>query len=136
MSVMFFGADDLGNVAAFLLSSAFQPTKAAIDQVAKDLATISKGNAQAFNAQYAHLGENVKPIASGEILRDLSARDFHTFNRSEAKSTLQLLAYNCVDNNGKEYHARGHHVAMARIMNLAFSRVCDAQEARWNEAHR
>lgn len=121
MSVAFFNASELSNVASYLSSGPFG-SKETAREVAKELAAYSVGNAWAYNRQY---GESVEPVSAADILRGVSLM---RFDRERARGTLRLLSYNGATNAGREISLPGYFEALASLMSLALSRVSDELE--------
>lgn len=118
MSVMLFGADDLGNVAAFLACTQFR-TEEMVRSLVEDLAAYSVGNTWAFNRQYR---EQREPVSVADILK---ATNLRRFNREQARTTLHLLAYNGATNAGTEIALAGYFEALTRILSSGVGRLLE-----------
>lgn len=122
MSVIFFGAEELGNVASYLVATRYSREEQHAE-VAKWLAEYSVGNAWAFDQQYR---ETTEPISVEEIRKRINPL---RFDRASARSTLRLLTYNGITNAGREIRLAGYFEAVGNIMTLAYGRLADELEA-------
>lgn len=123
MSVAFFGAEELVNVARYLTSSEWSSDEFT-EQVCRDLAQYSIANAWAFNRQYR---EDAAPVTYQEIAVPVRS-DAPMFEPARARSTLGLLSYNAVTNAGNEYEGDAYAWALKRLMTAAHSRACEEIE--------
>lgn len=94
MSVIFFGADEIGNVLAFVAHQNHM-TEASRIEFAKALALVSRVNARAYTERYRHLGERAKGLTAKEILAASRGTLARASNVEQAIGTIQLLRYNC-----------------------------------------
>lgn len=122
MSVIFFGAEELGNVASYLTATRHSNDEHRAE-VARWLAEYSVGNAWAFERQYREMAD---PVSVEEIRKRINPL---RFNRDSARTTLRLLAYNGITNAGQEIRLAGYFEALANIMILAYGRLADELEA-------
>lgn len=122
MSVIFFGAEALGNVASYLVATRYSREEQHT-AVAGWLAEYSVGNAWAFEQQYR---EKTEPVSVEEIRKAINPL---RFDRNQARSTLRLLAYNGITNAGREIRLAGYFQALGNIMTLAYGRLADEVEA-------
>jgi hypothetical protein len=101
MSVIFYEAKELGNVAAAAVGGSMASTdgKAAVQRWSEVLAEVSAANAKAFAHTYSDLAE---PATAEEILRAATdPRNYMIYKT--AVRTLQGLAYNCMANDGTDF---------------------------------
>jgi hypothetical protein len=98
MSVIFYEARELGNLAAAAVGGSLASTdgKADVRRWSEVLARVSACNANAFIRTY---NEPTEPATAEEILREAIAPGNYTM-RDAATRTLGGLPYNCVANNG------------------------------------
>lgn len=122
MSVIFFGAQELGNVASYLVASRYCREEQHAE-VARWLAEYSVGNAWAFEQQYR---EKVEPVSVEEIRKAINPL---RFDRNQARLLLRLLAYNGITNAGREIRLAGYFQALGNIMTMAYGRLADEIEA-------
>jgi hypothetical protein len=102
MSVTYFGAGELGNVARFLAPENFSDWgKVLRDSALRNLVKVSEANAKAFNACGYHLRHEGVGIKEGHSKRDIRTAMPKTADREDALTTLRLLRYNCHSNDGK-----------------------------------
>lgn len=101
MSVMTFGAEELSNVAAAILSSMHRPSSRDIHEVCANLALVSKANVACFNDKYGARHALAAPASLGDIEVGIKARaGMFSCNLRDALSTANLLRYNCIDDGG------------------------------------
>lgn len=116
MSTIRFSAEELGNVAGFLVS---HPTD--LESVSKMLAFYSVANTAEYNDRY---GEHLSPVSQDQIERSASVLNF---NRKQAIGTLQLLRYNADSSLMDDAEDRlASEMNMADLLERAFYRVTES----------
>lgn len=100
MSVFVFGAAAMADVVFVLAEGSGQRLIDERKQYADQLAKVSRANKAAFAAQY---GDDVSPWTAEEILLyvgKLATRDLPAA-MTRALSTMSMMHYNCITNNGR-----------------------------------
>jgi len=131
MSVIFFGVQELGDIAVAIQNSE-EPLSAS--DLAKLLSVVSACNAEAYNDSYRHHGENVVGHTADEIYDAMDIRIYNGWTSEVANnvdSTVSLLAYNCVSNNGTDYGLHPWAQMALRALNESFLSVSPTYS--WNQ---
>ncbi len=127
MSVIFFGAHELANVAAICARFEGGLTNSGTLKVYADqLALISQANAACF--RYRYHGEKRAPIEAAEIVRVASKTTVP--NLADAVSTAALLHYNCQEDRDFLEAVAGGMAALADILNTVLFRLQDHAEEK------
>lgn len=90
MSVMLWDAEDLGNVARFLVD--VRDIYGALPQIREHLATVSRANVAEFMETYRGRHGTPKPVTPAEIATWTPTEP----DEQRARSTLALLSYNAM----------------------------------------
>lgn len=123
MSVCAFGANELGNLARFLVGGASSYERAQFAQACEELALVSRANYRAYRAQY-HDGDESQGNTPGEIQR--SAPSVTRVDRESALSTARLLQYNTISNDGTEHDTLEESRALAAILTRLVGRLVES----------
>lgn len=128
MSVIFFGSDELGNLAKVLAPGASEYERERFRHYCKALSAFSKANGACFQAQYGEPTEGWFP----EEISSAAPSPVH-IQRRKACDTAILLDYNLYTNGG-EYH--GSLEIRETIIGILTSLLRDASRKAWNEARK
>jgi hypothetical protein len=123
MSVIHFDADELGNLAAFLVSRWGGSDEEQVAEWAKSLAVIAKANVAAYKTTYSD-AQDAKAVPAAEIAA-FAKEHIGRVSAERALSTAQLLDYNCVANSGVRKCPPSYWEALAYVMKAALSRCAD-----------
>lgn len=104
MSVIYFGADELGNIARCLAPGASDIERSTFESYLVALEHISKANGAAYQASYAKHGEHTPGYSASEIRRE--APSPVSIQPKRACEDAISLQYNCIANGGTD-HADG-----------------------------
>lgn len=113
MSVIYFSAEELGNVAAVLAGNRWSGYgRQQFAAITGQLARVSGANTAAHRISY---GERSEAPEGGLTAEQIASAAPLGGNKRRAASTLGLLSYNCVSNGGKDYVAEDSLVALALV---------------------
>jgi hypothetical protein len=106
MSVILFPSSEFADIASVLAPGASDADKHKRRKFCEALAIVSEANSKAFHASYNGDASDHSKVTSDELMR--LTIDYHLSRgasrfKERAKSTLMLLHYNTIANDGTEY---------------------------------
>jgi len=121
MSVIFFGAQELGNLAAWLAQDRFEQD-GDLERYCLELSAYSVGNAAAY--AYRYQGERAVAVSATEVMAvalELKGRP----DAGAARRTVRLLSYNGPEGEGlKTFRgSQAYRAAMIDLLGRAFGKV-------------
>lgn len=115
MSVCFFDADELGNVARALAPGASDYERQRFQSCCEALAEISKANAEAYNEAYSHHADHDHQEGHSADDIQAAAPAVTRMQIKRAAQTAQLLDYNLITNAG---HWKGDDAAGRALVHI------------------
>lgn len=135
MSVNFFSAAELGNVAAYLSRGKYE-RDGDMASISAELAAYSVGNAATFC--YRYHGETAKGHKAADILASAQERrNKGTVDASDARSVLSLLSYNGPEGEGLKTFkgSQAYAKAMISLLGRAYSKALREADDRKGVGH-
>ena len=114
MSVSYWTKNELANVAKAMNRRPFGSDEI-LERACRDLATISRANAWAWNETYK---DKVEPVTFTEIFETAKGSHQRTgYNTTDVIETVNLLHYNCVSNDGDIKETAELYKALVNVLN-------------------
>lgn len=132
MSVIFFGAEELGNVAAYLARDKWS-AEGDLKRYSEQLAAYSVGNAAAYAYRYPNDAECAVPHKARVILAAaIACQEDHKASGERARSTIRLLSYNGPEGEGLEGYPGSlrYRKAMVSLLSRAYAYLLSEFETK------